>query len=212
MYLREQRPLTSKERQQLCNAVPEPKSRWQWFLDWYLNAMIVMAIVWIVVAWQRNWIAATLAVVAYFFIEKVLLGSLKASFEQLRFLRTERANRDRLLKFLAEADSVTVESVESGRVIAIYGDDCELYLFDVGDNQLYWSSVGQPKSKWPNSSFEIVQVSGFDDVLPPACRGTKLNPVAEIEFRELGEFELPKENPFAGSLDEIMHRARAQVG
>jgi len=208
MYSRAQRALSTKERSQLCAAVPEPESKWQWFLDWYLRDIMTMVFIGIFSVWIWSWKTAVIALIAYFFIEKILIGSLKASLERFRFLRTERVNRDRLLKIFAETESVTVEKVVSDRVVAVYGDDCELYVFDVGNNQLYWSSVTAPKSKWPNSSFEVVQIPGFDDVLPPTCHGTKLKPLAEVDIREIGVIAIPEQNPSEGSLDALLSDAR----
>jgi hypothetical protein len=159
-----------------------------------------------------NWTVAALVSAGTLVFHYGIRGMLRASLVALEALKARHATWDRLRRVIASDAAVDVEVVESHRVLPVCGDDVTLWAYDVGGNRIYWSSAPGSRSDWPNSSFEVVQVPGFEDALPPRCHGETLAPFATVDFREVEAEKIPLRGVTSGSLDDLVTRTRPAAG
>jgi hypothetical protein len=97
-----------------------------------------------------------------------------------------------LKRLLESAVEVTVQRVETEKVVEILGDEVDLYLFElegrryfVGDKWTLHSPRQGRGAKWPNSCFELIRIPGSIEEFGPFCYGRKIEPFESLDFRDV---------------------------
>src|SRR5262249_9011052 len=76
-------------------------------------------------------------------------------------------------------------------VAEVLGDGVTIYLFDLGDGQVFWHGIMSDDTvdatQWPNSCFELIKVPGNQELFGPFCEGERLVPRESLENVDLGD-------------------------
>ena len=216
-----ERPLNESERERLLASLPRKEVVEDGMVSELLglpglspgSAAVIGVITFVVVMRYWNWMVALLVATffAMFVTFPAYFSAQRRKREQPRDLRHERATRA-----ILAAQKVQVTRVESEAVVELICDGVTIYLFDIGDQRMFWHGIENGDAtdgqRWPNSCFEIVQVPASAELFGPFCEGRRLELREQVDRVVL---DLPDDGIVEMSLDgflrEVQNR-RAKKG
>lgn len=179
-----------------------------------LGAVALMLPSFIIVAVFWSPLIAGITAVVY-----ILLKCLPAYIIGKRRRRIAKAANDQkfddLKNAVLDARTERVQRIESDRVAKFINGDVLFHLFDLGDGRTFWHGLLDDDSfddkQWPNSLFEMIQVSGCDHEFGPFCQGLRLQPVEPVECLDHVDLNLPETGIINRPLDEFLRDAAMQT-
>jgi hypothetical protein len=215
MYKIIERSLIEAEKRQLGQLVSKPVGPFQGLelkLAAHATAAVIFGVLLLIALSDMRWnfsIGPVACLIAY------LLYLLAQARTLLIWpLRLHRRSMARYLHFrdtLNNASSASVKRILSSDVVQILHDEGSFYLFSIGANSAFWTSVQASSETWPNTDFEIFSIQGLEDELGPICHGKRLKPRRVFEFSDYFEnfdFEkLPVDGLINSSIDSFLQDA-----
>lgn len=217
MYEVLNRRLTESEKRQLGSMVSRPLGPFQGLelkVVAHATAAVIFGVLSLIVLSDLHWRLSPgpiICLIAYLLY--LVIQSRALLIRPSRLYRQSMAPYRRFQDVLANATSARVQRIRSTEVVQIDHDEGCFYLFSIGANAAFWTSVQAPSTAWPNSDFEIFTIPGLEDELGPVCHGEQLTPRRKIRFSDYFEnfdfHKLPADGVINSSVDSFLETAAA---
>ena len=207
MYSRYERKLTKNDLNLFRRDCPNSLSIWNEFKKWYGGYLLILLIVWPVAIYQTSFIWATSCLLAIAVV-KLNPWSLREFRNSLLHKKAQFKNENEKYSSLKINRSFIVERVESNRVLEVFHDEGQFYIYETDEQELYATDTCGENDLWPNDLFELIQTDIEAERLPPVCFGNKITPIKTIEFRQLDLSKVPENihGLFKGNMEELIHK------